>query len=163
MASNFKLRSTAFESGEAIPQRYTCDGPGVSPALSWTTPPEGTRSLALVADDPDAPGPQPFVHWLLFNLPPDQSNLPEDLDPGAQLATDGGPQPVFGTNGFGDAAYGTPCPPTGDDPHGYSFRLYALDATLDLGEGVSKEQLTEAMDGHVLAEADLLGTYQRSA
>lgn len=160
MASNFKLRSTAFEAGEAISERFTCEGEALSPPLSWTDPPEDTRSLALVADDPDAPGPQAFVHWLLFNLPPGQSNLPEDLDPDTQFA-DGSPQPVFGTNGFGDATYGPPCPPPGDEPHGYSFRLYALDTTLDLGEGISKEQLTDAMDGHILAEADLVGTYQR--
>lgn len=162
MASNFKIRSTAFASGEAIPERHTCEGEDVSPPLSWTAPPEGTQSLALIVDDPDAPGPQAFVHWLLFNLPPDQENLPEDLDPDTQFA-DQGPPPVYGTNSFGDAAYGPPCPPPGDDPHGYSFRLYALDTTLDLGEGVSKEQLTGAMEGHILAEADLVGTYQRSA
>lgn len=161
MASDFKLRSAAFESGATIPRQYTCDGDGVSPPLSWTTPPDGTESHALIVDDPDAPS-QTFVHWILFNLSPDRRELVEDLDLDVHVADDG-LQPVAGVNNFGDTTYGPPCPPPGDDPHGYSFRLYALDASLDLGEGVSKNQLTDAMEGHILAEADLVGTYQRSA
>lgn len=159
MAANFKLRSASFSSGEAIPEQYSCEGDGRSPQLSWTNPPEGTQSYALIVDDPDAPGTT-FVHWVLFNLPPDRRELPPDLDVERHLS-ESELQPVEGVNDFGDLGYGPPCPPPGDDPHGYSFRLYALDTTLDLAEGATKRQLTQAMDGHVLAEANIVGTYQR--
>lgn len=160
MAANFKLHSAAFTAGAAIPRMYSCEGDGTSPPLAWTDPPEGTQTLALVVDDPDAPG-EAFVHWVLFNLPPDRRGLPEALDVSAHFGE--GTPPVQGVNNFGDLGYGPPCPPPGDDPHHYSFRLYALDAPLDLGEGVTKRQLTQTMDGHILAEADLMGTYQRGA
>ncbi len=160
MADTFTFRSAAFNSGGAIPQQYTCDGSNVSPPLSWNNIPEDTRSLALIVDDPDAPG-KTFVHWLLFNLPPDRDVLPEDLNV-EQHSGDAGQTPLEGTNDFGDQGYGGPCPPRGDDAHRYSFRLYALDTMLDLGAGATKRQLTQAMDGHILAEADIMGTYRRS-
>jgi hypothetical protein len=161
MASNFKLRSPAFTSGSPIPATYTCEGDGVSPPLSWTTPPDDTHSLALVVDDPDAPG-RTFTHWVLFNLSPDRRELVEGVDLDTHSADDQ-PSPILGVNDFGDIGYGPPCPPSEDEAHGYSFRLYALDTSLDLGEGVTREQLTDAMDGHIVAEADLVGTYRRSA
>lgn len=161
MASNFKLRSPAFTSGSPIPATYTCEGDGVSPPLSWTTPPDDTESLALIVDDPDAPG-RTFTHWVLFNLSPDRRELVEDVDLDTHSGDDQ-PPPVLGVNDFGDIAYGPPCPPQEDEAHSYSFRLYALDTSLDLGEGVTREQLTDAMDGHIVAEANLVGTYRHNA
>ena len=130
-----------------------------SPPLAWSTPPEGTQSLALIVDDLDAPG-KTFVHWVLFNLPPDIEALQHNFNAAEQLATRT-PMPAEGTNDFGDLGYGGPCPPPGDGPHGYVFRLYALDTALDLGAGATKAQLTSAMDGHILAETNLRGTYER--
>lgn len=159
MADNFQLVSGAFHSGSAIPAQYTCEGAGTSPPLSWRNPPEGTRSFALIADDPDAPT-KTFVHWVLFNLPTDRDTLPPDLD--AEDHFDGAdPKPVEGVNDYGDLGYGPPCPPPGDGVHRYFFRLYALDTILDLGEGATKQQLTDAMAGHILGEDDLIGTFER--
>lgn len=159
MANNFQLTSGAFEAGGSIPTRYTCDGDNVSPPLRWNNLPDGTRSLALVVDDPDAPR-KTFVHWVLFNLPPDRDVLPEDLSVEAHF-DDADQPPIEGANDFGDRGYGGPCPPPSHDAHHYTFRLYALDTRLNLGAGVTKEQLTQAMDGHLLAEANLMGTYRR--
>lgn len=159
MATDFRITSGAFQSGESIPDRYTCEGDNVSPPLSWEHAPDDTVSFALVVDDPDAPGTT-FVHWVLFNLPGDLDVLPPDLDLDEHLG-DADPAPQFGGNDFGDMAYGGPCPPPGDGPHHYHFHLYALDTMLDLGPGVSKKQLTQAVDGHVLDEAELIGTFQR--
>ena len=157
MAANFNFTGTFPD--DAIPAVHTCEGENVSPPLSWNSPPEGAQSLALIEDDPDAPG-KTFVHWVLFNLPPDTGALPHDFDAAEQLA-DRTPTPAEGANDFGDLGYGGPCPPPGDGPHGYVFRLYALDTVLDLGAGATKAQLTSAMDGHILAETDLRGTYER--
>ena len=159
MATNFTLRSGAFAAGATIPDQHTCEGENTSPPLDWEHAPDDTESFALVVDDPDAPG-QTFVHWVLFNLPGDLDVLPPDLDLDDHL---GGadPTPQFGSNDFGDTSYGGPCPPPGDDPHHYHFRLYALDTPLDLGEGASKKQLTQALHGHVLDETELIGTFQR--
>lgn len=160
MTHSFELTSTAFAAGDPIPAPYTCTGRSISPPLSWTAPPEGTQSLALVVDDPDAPN-KTFVHWVLFNLPPDATMLPEGVNVEEQL--DGAAlTPAEGANDFGDLGYGPPCPPRGDDAHHYSFRLYALDTVLDLEAGITKKQLTQATDGHILAEADLMGTFRRS-
>ncbi|HET6567325.1 MAG TPA: YbhB/YbcL family Raf kinase inhibitor-like protein [Rhodothermales bacterium] len=159
MANNFMLTSGAFDSGAEIPRKYTCDGDDISPALSWTNVPDGARSLALIVDDPDAPKGT-FVHWVLINLPPDRDVLPENLKVGEHF---GGSerQPVEGANDFGGQGYGGPCPPPGDDAHHYWFRLYALDTVLDLSAGLRKHQATQAMNGHILAEADLMGMYRR--
>jgi Raf kinase inhibitor-like YbhB/YbcL family protein len=159
MAETLTLISAAFNSGGSIPQKFTCDGSNLSPPLRWSNLPEGTESVALIVDDPDAPG-KTFVHWLLFNLPPDRDVLPEDLDV-EQHFGDAAQTPLEGANDFGDRGYGGPCPPRGDNAHRYFFRLYALDSMLDLGDGVTKRQLTQAMDGHILEEADLMGTYRR--
>lgn len=160
MAGNLRLVTAAFDSGDVIPRKYTCEGDNVSPALSWTNVPEGTRSMALIVDDPDAPRGT-FVHWVLFNLPPETGTLPENLQVDEHFS-ESEFQPVEGVNDFGDMGYGGPCPPRGDTSHRYSFRLYALDTTLDLGEGATKKQVTQAMDGHVLDEADYMGTYRRA-
>lgn len=150
----FELTSTAFGQGEPIPRRYTCDGEDISPPLSWSDPPQGTQSFALIADDPDAPMGT-WVHWVLYNIPADARSLPEAVPSDAELP-DGSRN---GRNSWRRLGYGGPCPPSGT--HRYFFKLYALDAQLDLKAGASKEQLLRAMEGHALAQAELMGTYTR--
>ncbi len=149
-----KLESTAFTAGNLIPARYTCDGEDLSPPLSWDAPPEGTRSLALICDDPDAPRGT-FVHWVLYNLPADLRQLPEGIPAQPQPPVGG----IHGKNDFGRSGYGGPCPPSGT--HRYFFRLYALDQTLNLAQGATKAELLEAMNGHILISAELMGRYAR--
>lgn len=148
------VESRAFQAGRPIPEQYACDGPNVSPELHWQDLPEGTESLALLCDDPDAPR-KVWVHWVLYDLPPETRGLPERL-PSAPTLPMGGTQ---GRNDFGELGYGGPCPPSGT--HRYVFHLYALDRRLGLEPGATKKQLLEAMQGHVLAEAELVGTYTR--
>ena len=154
----FSLRSPAFADGASIPLRHTCEGDDLSPALEWTSPPDGTRSLALVVDDPDAPDPKAprmtWVHWILFDLPASATGLPEGV---SRAALPAGTRQ--GVNDWKRTGWGGPCPPIGR--HRYFFKLYALDAPLgDLG-APAKPALEAAMKGHVLAEASLVGTYQK--
>jgi|Deesub1362B_J571_1020462.scaffolds.fasta_scaffold27118_1 hypothetical protein len=149
------ISSPAFQEGGEIPAKYTCEGQDVSPELVWGEPPAGTQSFVLIMDDPDAPGGV-FTHWVLFNLPVASRKLPEGVPAQAQLP-DGSLQ---GKNDFGKIGYGGPCPPSGR-PHRYQFTLYALDQPLDLKAGVSKKQVIQAMQGHILAQGRLTGTYQR--
>ena len=148
------LTSAAFAEGAAIPSTYTCDGEDVSPPLSWTAAPDGTKSLALINDDPDAPG-KTWVHWVVYNLPTSLRQLPEALPTDPELP-DGTRQ---GLTDFGRVGYGGPCPPSGT--HRYFFKLYALDAVLSLPPRATKQQVETAMKGHVLAQAQLMGTYRR--
>ena len=159
MADNFTFNSAPFTPGGPIPNEFTCEGDDIPPNLLWTNVPDGTQSLALIVDDPDAPG-QTFTHWILFNIPGSETGLPRNIDIDEHFA-DADPPAAEGTNDFDDIGYGGPCPPPGDDPHRYFFRLYALDTVLDLGQGATRKQLTNAMDGHVLDETDRMGTYQR--
>ena len=149
-----KISSTAFENGGNIPVKYTCDGEDVSPPLSWEGVPQEAVSLALICDDPDAPMGT-WVHWVLFNIPPDVKGLPENIPP--QPTLDNGA--VHGINDFRNYGYGGPCPPGGT--HRYFFKLYALDTKLDLKPGATKAQLLDAMEGHVLAQGELMGKYSR--
>ena len=149
-----EIYSTAFSEGEMIPTRYTCDGPDVSPDLSWSAVPETAKSLALICDDPDAPMGT-WVHWVLFNIPSSASGLPAEMPSDAALENGA----RNGTNDFGRLGYGGPCPPGGT--HRYYFKLYALDIELNLDSGVTKDQLLEAMQGHILAEGQLMGKYKR--
>jgi Raf kinase inhibitor-like YbhB/YbcL family protein len=149
-----EITSTAFASEGMIPRRFTCDGEDISPPLSWKGLPEGTKTLALIADDPDAPR-KTWVHWVVYNLPASSGGLPENVPPEKTLA-DGGKQ---GTTDFGRVGYGGPCPPSGT--HRYFFKLYALDAELGLPPGATKEELLQAIAGRVLAEAQLMGRYRR--
>jgi Raf kinase inhibitor-like YbhB/YbcL family protein len=151
----FILTSPAFGEGQAIPSPYTCDGQDVSPPLVWTDPPAGTKSLALIADDPDAPG-KTWVHWVLFNMPESLRGLPEAV-PAERRLPDGSAQ---GVNDSGGIGYGGPCPPSG--VHRYHFKLYALDAPLSLAAEATKRQVESAMNGHVLAQTQLVGIYQRA-
>ncbi len=145
----FSLESSAFDNARAIPSRQSCEGEDVSPPLRWMNVPEGTRSLALVVDDPDAPGGV-FTHWLAWGL-----------DPAAGGLGEGEPAPAEGRNDFGTTGYRGPCPPPGHGRHRYVFRLYALDVDLELGAGAAKAELEQAIEGHVLTTAELVGTYER--
>ncbi len=149
------VSSSAFQEGTEIPAKYTCEGQNISPALAWSEPPAGTRSFALIVDDPDAPAGV-FTHWVIFNLPASSRKLSEAVPTQAQLS-DGSLQ---GKNDFGKIGYGGPCPPPGR-PHRYQFTVYALDQTLSLKAGASKKQVLEAMQRHILAQGRLTGTYQR--
>ena len=149
-----ELTSTAFAPGEPIPRKYTCDGEDISLPLRWSDPPQGTKSFALIADDPDAPVGT-WVHWVLYNLPAETRTLPEAVPPDADLP-DGS---RHGQNSWPRLGYGGPCPPS--DTHRYFFKLYALDMVLDLASGASKKQLLQAMEGHILGQAELMGLYTR--
>jgi Raf kinase inhibitor-like YbhB/YbcL family protein len=155
MAMN--LTSPAFEQGGQIPSKYTCEGEDVSPPLAWDGVPKGTKSLVLIIDDPDAPDPKApqlvWVHWVIYNIPPDTKSLPENASKA------GLPQGVeLGLNDFKKTVYGGPCPPIGQ--HRYFHKLYALDVTLDLRRATEPE-IELVMKGHVLADAELIGTYQK--
>lgn len=155
-SSSFQLISTAFDQGRPIPQKYSCDGDDVSPPLAWGEPPAGTQSLALIMDDPDAPLGT-WDHWILFNIPADVRELQEDL-PIAGKNVD--PNAIYaGNNSWGRPEYGGPCPPSGT--HRYFFKLYALDTTINLLPGATKKELLKAMDGHILAESELMGSYTK--
>jgi len=149
-----KVKSEAFEEGGMIPKKYTCDGEDASPPISWTGVPEGTEALALICDDPDAPVGT-WVHWVIFNIPPDTTGLSENIPPERVLES-GARQ---GRNDFGNIGYGGPCPPRGT--HRYYFKLYALDKKVDLEPGATKDELLKAMEGHILAEGRLMGRYKR--
>ena len=151
---SFSVKTTAFAEGGSIPKKYTCDGPDVSPALEWSGAPAGTKSLALIADDPDAPVGT-WTHWIAWNISPDRS-LPEGLQKAEALA-DGMQQ---GKNDFRRIGYGGPCPPAGK-PHRYFFKLYALGTKLDLKPGASRSELESAMKGHLLGHAEVMGKYGR--
>jgi Raf kinase inhibitor-like YbhB/YbcL family protein len=154
-----ELRSPAFAHQGEIPRKHTCDGEGLSPPLTWSGLPAGTKSLALIVDDPDAPDPKApkrvYVHWVLYNIPPAAAGLAEAIRP-TNLAAG----TLEGLNDWGRTGYGGPCPPIGR--HRYFHKLYALDVLLPDLKQLTKAQLFAAMKGHILAETELVGTYQRS-
>lgn len=147
MRDTMKVSSSAFKEGEKIPTRHTCDGEDISPLLQWDAIPAGTQSLAIIVDDPDAPNGT-FDHWVAWNIPPQQT-----LSEGVHLDHQG-------TNGFGVSRYRGPCPPRGK-PHRYFFKVYALSKKIDLPDSSDKSQLEEAMEGLILGQGVLMGTYQR--
>jgi len=151
------LSSPNFENGGTIPAVYTCDGEDISPALVWDNVPDGTRTFALIMDDPDAPIGT-FTHWLICEMPGTARSLPEQVPTGGEISTP--TRAVQGRNGFDKTGYGGPCPPRGK-AHRYYFTLYALDETLDMPPGFSKHQLRAAVKGHILAEVQLMGRYAR--
>ncbi len=154
-ASKMELKTTSFEPGGFIPKRFTCEAADVSPALAWGDPPAGTQSFAIIEDDPDAPSGT-FVHWLVYDLPAAYRRLPEALSGNDQMAG-GGRQ---GTNDFSRTGYSGPCPPRGK-PHRYFIRLYALDGKLDLRPAATRKELDSAMQGHILAQAELMARFKR--
>jgi Raf kinase inhibitor-like YbhB/YbcL family protein len=150
----YRISSPAFADGANIPVRHTCDGENLSPQLSWVDVPNGTRSLALIVDDPDAPRGT-FAHWVLFDIPPDARGLDENL---AMNAIG-----VAGRNGFGRSGYGGPCPPPADNAHRYRFTLHALDVpSLALSPTATRDDVDARMRSHVLGTAQLVGTYKRA-
>lgn len=153
VAATMALVSPAFADGEAIPREFTCDSVDVSPPLRWSGAPPGTAAFALIVDDPDAVS---FVHWLVYDIPPGVAGLDRAVSPGGQLPG----AAKEGRNSFGRAGYGGPCPPAGKAHH-YSFRVYALDRSLNLETGATKKPIEQAMKGHILAEGRLTGTYER--
>jgi len=159
---SLELKSPAFAAGNRIPVRHTGDGDDVSPAMSWSGSPDGTREFALICDDPDAPTDEPWVHWVIYGIPGETRELPEGIPPDKQLSA-----PVAamqGKNSWSSGqtiGYRGPAPPKGHGTHHYHFKLYALDAMLGLKPGADKPALLKAMAGHVLAEGELVGTYER--
>ncbi len=151
---DIKIKSPAFVPGGKIPGKYTCDGMDISPPLVCTSGPEKTKTFALICDDPDAPR-YTWVHWVLFNLPADIIELRENVPPARELES-GAKQ---GMNDFRKIGYGGPCPPGGT--HRYYFKLYALDTEINLEAGATKSELVKAMEGHILAEGQLMGRYER--
>lgn len=149
------VTSTAFQEGDLIPDKYTCQGQDISPPLAWSELPEGAQSLALIMDDPDAPGGT-FTHWVIFNIPSNSRGLPEAVPTEGQLSD----HTIQGKNDFARIGYRGPCPPSGS-AHRYQFTLYALDQSLNLKAGASKKQVLDAIHGHVLARGELTGRYQR--
>lgn len=150
-----QISSTAFSNKEQIPVKYTCDGNNISPPLTIENVPENAKSLVLIVDDPDAPGGK-FVHWVVYNIPVDRTQLDENTGANTPKLKSGGLQ---GKNSFGEVGYGGPCPPSGE--HRYFFKLYALDKDLDLSPGASKEEVIKSMTGHMLDESQLIGLYKR--
>lgn len=158
----FQIHSTAFESGQPIPTKHSGDGADVSPPLVWSSPPAGTAELALICDDPDAPTAEPWVHWVIYKMPADQTGLPENVEP--VQTSQAIPGVLQGANSWPSGrtiGYRGPAPPPGHGTHHYHFKLYALDAPLKVKPGLTKAALLQAMTGHILAEAELMGTYRR--
>jgi Raf kinase inhibitor-like YbhB/YbcL family protein len=151
---NIKITSAAFKDGEPIPEKYTCDGENISPPLKWDSIPACTKSIAIICQDPDAPGGT-WTHWILFNLPPECRELAENLPDDETLPDDS----RQGINDFGSIGYGGPCPPWGT--HRYHFKIFALDLLLDIVHLVDKDVLMAAMKGHILAEGQIVGKYTK--
>jgi Raf kinase inhibitor-like YbhB/YbcL family protein len=165
--SLIKLTSTAFAEGQPIPRKYTGEGEDVSPPLAWANLPKGTKELALICDDPDAPSPakprkEPWVHWVIYKMPADAAGLPEGVPRELRLQEPAGA--MQGVNSWDkgeNEGYRGPMPPPGSGTHRYFFKLYALDAPLRVKRGLDKPGLLKAMEGHVLGECRLVGTYER--
>ena len=151
--AEIKLTSVAFKDGQSIPAPYTCDGVNISPPLEWSGLPKTTKTVAIIVEDPDAPSGT-WVHWVLYNLPADNIGLVENV-PASENLKAGGFQ---GKNDFGKIGYGGPCPPSGT--HHYFFKIYALDSELPLKAGATKAELMKAMEGHIVLEGQLMGTYR---
>ena len=155
------VSSTAFEPGKALPRQYTGEGPDTSPPLSWTGIPDGTAELSLIVDDPDAPGSEPWVHWVIYKIPAGTTGLKEGIAKSEKLTDPAGT--LQGKNSWKTVGYRGPMPPPGHGTHHYHFRLYALDKTLTIPAGLTKAELLAAMREHVRAEGELVGTYKRSS
>jgi hypothetical protein len=155
------VTSPTLKAGETIPADYTADGKNVSPPLQWSGAPTSTKEFAVICDDPDVPMPQPFVHWVIYKIPGTAKGLPENIpiDPATPMPAEVA-SAVQGTSGFRRAIYRGPAPPPGK-PHHYHFRVYAIDAVLDLRPGLTKAELLDAIKGHVVGEGELVAIYER--
>ena len=153
------IQSPEFGNNQAIPKRFTGDGEDASPQLTWSGVPEAAKELALICDDPDAPRAEPWVHWVIYKIPPDASPFSEGIPTSGTLT--GSPAGLQGRNSWGTLGYRGPAPPRGGGVHRYYFKLYALDSPLDVKPGLDKQELLEAMSGHILGEGELVGTYER--
>jgi Raf kinase inhibitor-like YbhB/YbcL family protein len=156
---SFSLQSSAFAAGKPIPRRHTGDGEDLSPPLSWSDVPKTAGELAIIVDDPDAPTNEPWVHWVIYKLPVTLDALPEGVPPVPRPASPAGA--VQGRNSWKGAGYRGPAPPKGHGVHRYFFKLYALDRAIELPEALDKAGLQKAITGHIVAEAELMGTYER--
>ena len=152
---SIKITSPVIEEGGMIPKKYSCDGEDISPPLHWENIPEDTISIALISDDPDAPAGT-WVHWVIYNIPPETNELPENIPPYNVLSD----KSMQGKNDWGRIGYGGPCPPSGT--HRYFFKIYALDTALNPKPGATKKELLEIMQGHIIGEGQLMGKYNRS-
>lgn len=153
------LTSPAFAANAAVPAKYTGDGEDISPPLNWLKLPAGTKELALICDDPDAPSPEPWVHWVIYKIPAEATGLPENVAKTESPAVPAGA--VQGKNSWGRTGYGGPAPPRGHGVHHYHFQLYALNRVLDAPPGLDKAGLLRAMQGAIIGQGKLTGTYQR--
>lgn len=156
--ASLTISSPSFQSDQPIPAKHSCEGDDASPALKWSGAPEGTESFALICDDPDAPGGV-WTHWVIYGIPATTSELPEGVAKTDTVAALGGAKQ--GVNSFGRVGYGGPCPPRGHGAHHYHFKVFALKGAVDLPPRASRSQLERAMRGHILAQGDLVGTYER--
>jgi Raf kinase inhibitor-like YbhB/YbcL family protein len=153
------LSTPAFKTGESIPKEYTGEGKDISPPLKWSNVPQDAKELALICDDPDAPVAEPWVHWVIYNIPAANTELPEGVASDEKLNNPAGA--AQGVNDFSKSGYRGPMPPPGHGTHHYHFKLYALDKPLKLESGLKKKQLLAAMKGHIVAQGELIGTYER--
>jgi len=154
-AMAFTIKSAVFGDNELMPAKYTCKGEDVSPPLTWKDLPQGTKSIAVICDDPDAPFVT-WVHWVIYNVPADASGLPEGIPPKEKLPNGS----LQGKNSFRKIGYGGPCPPPGG-PHRYFFKIYALDSPLEVKAGLGKKELLNAMQGHLLGKTQIIGKFKR--
>lgn len=157
---SMQISSEAFNCNKAIPDRHAVQGENLSPPLEWEDPPAGARQLALIVDDPDAPGPEPWVHWIIYNIPPKVRELPEGVMPEPEPAEP--TNTAQGKNSWGWIGYGGPNPPAEDGPHRYRFRLYALDLEPSLPPGLAHDELMKAASGHVEDEGEMVGIYENA-
>ncbi len=153
------IESPAFAGNATIPKRFSGDGADVSPELRWSGMPDSAKELALIMDDPDAPTPEPWVHWVIYKIPSTATGLSESVAKTPTLSAPEGA--VQGKNSWGRIGYGGPAPPPGHGVHHYHFKVYALGAALSVSSGLTKDQLLSAMEGHILAQGELVGTYER--
>ena len=153
------IQSPAFANNEPIPQQFTGDGRDVSPQLTWTGLPDGAKELVLIVDDPDAPTPEPWVHWVIYKIPASLTGLEEGVPKTEKPSQPAGA--LQGRNSWNNIGYGGPAPPPGHGVHHYHHKLYALDAPLNVSAGLDKKGLLKAMEGHLIAQAELIGTYER--
>ena len=162
LMGTLKISTDAFNPNGPIPSKHTGEGDDVSPALAFSGVPDGAKSLAIICDDPDAPRPEPWVHWIIYNIPAGSESLPEGVPRDAEPASPAGTRQGINSWPAGNVGYRGPMPPPGHGVHHYHFRLYALDTTLDVAPAkADKDTLLSAMKGHVLDEAEVVGTYER--